>query len=208
MKKLITAAVMLCAAGSAGAAPLGTTVTATGGYGNSLSLLTDGVFPPDGTAYNAPTSVYFGPVDFPNSRIAVFTFDFGGLVNVTGINADVDNNDDYIFSFFNGATPVSTYIYGAGSGTVGFGLQNFSTAAPGPSSPDTPAFTPVNATSATVTGANGDRIFGIGEVDFIGSAIGAAVPEPATWAMMLLGFGMVGGAVRGRRRRAMRVTYA
>lgn len=27
----------------------------------------------------------------------------------------------------------------------------------------------------------------------------AAVPEPATWAMMLLGFGMVGGAVRYRR---------
>ncbi|HVF95101.1 MAG TPA: PEPxxWA-CTERM sorting domain-containing protein [Sphingomonas sp.] len=28
----------------------------------------------------------------------------------------------------------------------------------------------------------------------------AAVPEPATWAMMLVGFGMVGGAVRTRRR--------
>ena len=28
-----------------------------------------------------------------------------------------------------------------------------------------------------------------------------AVPEPATWAMMLLGFGAVGGAARHRRRR-------
>jgi len=28
----------------------------------------------------------------------------------------------------------------------------------------------------------------------------AAVPEPATWAMMLLGFGMMGGAIRYRRR--------
>ena len=28
----------------------------------------------------------------------------------------------------------------------------------------------------------------------------AAVPEPATWAMMLIGFGFVGGAVRYRRR--------
>jgi hypothetical protein len=28
----------------------------------------------------------------------------------------------------------------------------------------------------------------------------AAVPEPATWAMMLVGFGMMGGALRYRRR--------
>ena len=29
----------------------------------------------------------------------------------------------------------------------------------------------------------------------------AAVPEPATWAMMLVGFGMIGGSARYRRRR-------
>lgn len=36
----------------------------------------------------------------------------------------------------------------------------------------------------------------------------AAVPEPATWAMMIGGFGLVGGAVRRQRRIAARVTYA
>lgn len=35
---------------------------------------------------------------------------------------------------------------------------------------------------------------------YSGSFTTAAVPEPATWAMMLLGFGIVGGAVRHRRR--------
>lgn len=35
----------------------------------------------------------------------------------------------------------------------------------------------------------------------------SAVPEPATWAMMLVGFGMV-GAVSRRRRSAVKVTYA
>jgi hypothetical protein len=35
----------------------------------------------------------------------------------------------------------------------------------------------------------------------------AAVPEPATWAMMLVGFGMVGATARYRRRGA-KVTYA
>lgn len=33
-------------------------------------------------------------------------------------------------------------------------------------------------------------------------SIAAAIPEPATWAMMLLGFGMIAGAARYRRRSA------
>lgn len=36
--------------------------------------------------------------------------------------------------------------------------------------------------------------------------VGGAVPEPATWMMMMLGFGLIGGAMR--RRQKVRVTYA
>jgi Bacterial pre-peptidase C-terminal domain/PEP-CTERM motif len=35
--------------------------------------------------------------------------------------------------------------------------------------------------------------------------VGGGVPEPATWAMMIIGFGLVGGAMR---RRTTRVSYA
>lgn len=38
--------------------------------------------------------------------------------------------------------------------------------------------------------------------------IGSAVPEPATWSMMLLGFCMVGFGLRSRRKSNVRVTYA
>lgn len=39
--------------------------------------------------------------------------------------------------------------------------------------------------------------------------VAAAVPEPATWALMILGFGMVGGAMRASiRRRKVTVSYA
>jgi hypothetical protein len=36
----------------------------------------------------------------------------------------------------------------------------------------------------------------------------SAVPEPSTWAMMLLGFGFVGGAMRFPRRRKLIVSFA
>ena len=41
------------------------------------------------------------------------------------------------------------------------------------------------------------------------SELAAAVPEPATWALMLLGFGFVGGAMRSRRKNTnVRVSFA
>jgi hypothetical protein len=34
------------------------------------------------------------------------------------------------------------------------------------------------------------------------------VPEPATWAMMLIGFGAIGGALRRRQKVAGRIRFA
>ena len=46
---------------------------------------------------------------------------------------------------------------------------------------------------ATFTGNTSNALFGITALDV------GAVPEPATWAMMILGFGLVGGAMRRRK---------
>lgn len=35
-----------------------------------------------------------------------------------------------------------------------------------------------------------------------------AVPEPATWAMMILGFGLIGGAMRRKQRQVVRFDFA
>lgn len=42
----------------------------------------------------------------------------------------------------------------------------------------------------------------------IGGFAGAAVPEPATWAMMILGLGLVGAAMRRRRQSTVRYSFS
>lgn len=39
-------------------------------------------------------------------------------------------------------------------------------------------------------------------------SVSGAVPEPATWAMMLMGFGAIGAAMRRRRATTLRVSYS
>lgn len=41
-----------------------------------------------------------------------------------------------------------------------------------------------------------------------GGGVEPTVPEPATWAMMILGFGVIGGAIRRQRRQAVRYSFA
>lgn len=62
-----------------------------------------------------------------------------------------------------------------------------------------------NNTAQVNDGAN--YMFCNGCVSFAPSAI-SAVPEPATWALMILGFGAVGGAMRRRQQVAATVRFA
>lgn len=44
--------------------------------------------------------------------------------------------------------------------------------------------------------------------DYVRVLTASAVPEPESWAMMILGFGLVGGAMRRRRKISTQVSYA
>lgn len=45
-------------------------------------------------------------------------------------------------------------------------------------------------------------------VQFSSTLVGGAVPEPATWAFMIFGFGAIGGAMRRQRKANVKVSYA
>ena len=45
-----------------------------------------------------------------------------------------------------------------------------------------------------------DEHYGVDNVVVRGNLVDSAAPEPATWAMMILGFGVVGATLRNRRR--------
>jgi hypothetical protein len=155
-------------------------------YNGSLSLLTDGVAPADGSAYNGSNMVWF------DNNLTAFNFDFGGLVSIDSLLATVDNNDYYFFDFYNNGVFVGFSQINPAQGSVNNGVETFSFA----------YGSPILATSARVSAGGGDTRNGIGEVQFGSSTFAAAVPEPATWAMMLVGFGGIGFSMRRQRKHA------
>lgn len=67
-----------------------TTVTGTGTFTNSASLISDGVVPTEHTEWSLGTNVRWSYTIDPT-----FILDFGGLYNIDDVLASVDNNDSY-----------------------------------------------------------------------------------------------------------------
>ena len=164
-----------------------------------LIRITDGVgsfsfLPPSLAGQLTPQSGTFGLADLANFTLdtsTVFTFSevnpsgfpssgfFNyGLADLTAFSATFANGALTALSFdTNALSPIST------DGNGDFGLQSFRVTGLGPDGAST---------------FNGDfQLLTSGQIEI------AAVPEPATWALMIIGFGMVGGTARARRRQAI-----
>ena len=214
MRSAILASAVFSAA-IALAAPALATVVASQSF--ELPVLnTPGIqYGPDEFSYNTNET---GPVVIPG-----FTFSgFSGIISNTSLgvfpNATDGNQAAFLQGYLGGSSEIDWAITGLTVGqtyklsfdTAGSFIvpaESFTVSAFG----STPvAFTPTTGVYVTDT-LTFTATSSSGSIDFVGPAVGGnaasaidnlvlSVPEPATWAMMLVGFGAMGAALRSRRR--------
>lgn len=117
---------------------------------------------------------------YPTEQQIVFDF----TSPVSGVSFTFDNwgsNGRSTYTAYNGATVVSSANIGSDNGVLevvaGSGI-----------------------TSLVIDNQGNDWVYGVSNLTF------NAVPEPATWAMFLVGFGTLGFMMRGSRQKAAAVT--
>ncbi len=137
---------------------------------------------------------FWGSVDslFDNTFNTALTvsFDATSSVGFYVAGSYIDTVAD--ITFYNGASALfttTTAVGGVNTAFSFFGIDGLG---------------PITGFSIDTT-RTPDGFSSVGPISFAGAA--GAVPEPATWAMMIGGFGMVGGAMR-RRRVSTKVSYA
>jgi hypothetical protein len=179
MKKIIFAALLsgatLIAAPAANAA---TPLTVT--YAGTLFGTNNGPFGP------APV-VFTGETTLEDAADGQFSFSsFTALFNNTTFtfaNASAAFSSATQLNLFSGATQITAFQFTGNTNFAADGTQYSVNLLEGN------AFEVAGIGTATIRG-------GVGAV----SGVVAAVPEPGTWAMMFVGFGMMGAAMRYRRR--------
>lgn len=176
------------------------TLTCAGGSGSCVDL--------DGSTNMGGTLTTKNMLSYLNGSHVTLSFDLSGNQR-TGPGTF----DDFFAGFnFSNPTVLSNVTYGGGFG--GFTLPN----SPFPNSgfqaggniisPSTP-FTNYSISFDTNNAGSLNAFIGTGSHDNIGPildnfslSVSGGVPEPATWALMIIGFGGIGAAMRGRRRSA------
>ncbi len=111
----------------------------------------------------------------------------GGISNFSATFAGVSTGADVSIYAYNGATLIGTVN---GSSTGQFVLS----------------FAAANITKVAVRPGTFNDWVGVDNITYTPNAVGGAVPEPESWALMLVGFGAMGVAVRRARR--VTVSYA
>jgi hypothetical protein len=166
------------------------------GTADNLQNITNGIILPDATAYGSAAAIAQA-IEW-NGAGYVFQISLGGPYTVSGLIVDVDDNDAYQLQYYNGSTSSWDALYTAPIVSVGFGLR----IRPSVSDQSEEYILPSPVTTDAVRiygGASDDNFcfdnscgqggYAVGQVELFGTP---AVPEPSTWAMMLIGFAGLG----------------
>jgi len=166
------------------------TFSAVGGFNNAGGFIATG---PDGGNLFAMAAARLGisgPLNVPaNGLVGVFLDD-----SVPGGTAPTQRNDGVSFLFL---SPLQRQIFWIGDGLTGNGSGTVQT-----------FFAPAGATRLYLGPSDGFGWFnnsGSATVTINYSPLIADVPEPAAWAMMIVGFGAIGMEMRRRRSKENRL---
>jgi hypothetical protein len=146
----------------------------------------------DTSFYPLPVNIQFF---LPNGLVSAFTMTVTGASSGNG----TFNLSDFSAITFWSDQPLNlnTELMGQPDGLgCTFGMSNCSDFNMTSNDPNAP--TGSFYFQMTTSGGTGDEL----DVTSIRPAAGAAVPEPASWALLMLGFGGLGAALRSTRRKA------
>ena len=194
MKKILFAAFMFtCTA--AFAVPLAvTSTTASGPYNNSLTLLTDGVFPVEGGQWQTNTVWWNGTA----TRIE---FDLGAVYLVRDITLSVDNNDSYLVRVSaDGVSWTDLFDIAIADGEIGWGMDTMTSDATSLEYLGSLEFPGTNARYLSIAATGGDDDYSVGEFQIFGDIIPGSNPVPAPGSLFLLAAGL--GVLGWSRKRA------
>jgi hypothetical protein len=124
--------------------------------------------------------------NFSPSVSGPVTLKFASSLTAAGFNM-VSNSSTYSFQALLGGVVIESFQSAVGSSSA----SNFY------------GFTGSNFDAIRINNLSGDSYL----IDNVQLGVTSAVPEPATWAMMLLGLGFVGGSLRSRRRQRTAVSF-
>lgn len=149
------------------------------------------------TTPSNPTTCTFGNDDPPTGEfVDTFAFVLPYAKVLTGSLTNLYQNINQNVNFPSGNNPRIS------GGTLASPVTFTTTATP---NPDTRSIGPITLGA----GSYEIRVRGFAQPEgtYAGTLNFGAVPEPATWAFMILGFGLIGGALR-RRKATVRMAYA
>ena len=152
----------------------------SGSTPSDVTSLVDGSFLPESQQWNDGSYWWdetqtVTPFQTVLALDASYTFDH--------LILQADDNDDYLIEYWDGSAWQTAFWAGA---TGGYGLTTR----------DSGTIAAFTTNEFRFTGLNGDQYYAMSEFQ----AFTANVPEPASWAMMVVGFGLAGGALRSRRK--------
>ena len=151
-----------------------------GSTASNLSSPVDGVFEPEAQQWNSG-SFWWDEDPTVNQAPVTWVVQLDQAYTVDRFVVQADDNDSYLLEYWDGGAWQTAF---AVPFDFSFGLQTRDSGTVGLITTDRYRFT------ATA----GDNYYSVSEIQAF-----QAVPEPGVWAMMIIGFGLVGHVLRRRR---------